>query len=181
MKPESGGAEAYDARTIALHWTSAALVLALWTLGQCIDFFPKGAPRVGARSTHIALGFCLAIVIIVRIAWRARHGARLPPAGSGIAARLATWAHYLLYALVTTVAALGITCAFLRGDSIFGLFSMPALVGRDSELRESAVDLHGTVANVLLALAALHAAAAVYHHRILRDGVLRRMWPRTPG
>ena len=30
----------------------------------------------------------------------------------------------------------------------------------------------------VLILAGLHAAAALFHHHVLKDGVLRRMWPR---
>ena len=46
---------AYDRRTIRMHWISAALVIALWCLGQTIDWFPRGTPRSLARSVHIAL------------------------------------------------------------------------------------------------------------------------------
>lgn len=35
----------YDTRTIALHWTTAVLVLVLWIIGQTDDFIPKGAPH----------------------------------------------------------------------------------------------------------------------------------------
>jgi cytochrome b561 len=47
----------------------------------------------------------------------------------------------------------------------------------DPDLAEEAVELHGTFANGLLILAGLHAAAALYHHFLRKDGVLRRMWP----
>ena len=46
----------YDSRSIALHWATALVVGALWVLGQCIDFFPKGAPRIGARERTLAAG-----------------------------------------------------------------------------------------------------------------------------
>ena len=42
--------DTYDRRTIVYHWASAALVLGLWIAGQCIDFFPKGTPRITVRS-----------------------------------------------------------------------------------------------------------------------------------
>ncbi len=35
---------------------------------------------------------------------------------------------------------------------------------------------HGIGARLLLALLALHASAALYHHFVRRDGLLRRMW-----
>ena len=60
----------YDRRTVVLHWITAALVVALWLLGQTIDWFPKGTPRVFARSTHISLGVALALVLVARVSWR---------------------------------------------------------------------------------------------------------------
>jgi len=53
-----------------LHWLTAALVISLWALGQTIDWFPKGNPRVFARSMHISLGIALALVLVARIHWR---------------------------------------------------------------------------------------------------------------
>jgi cytochrome b561 len=36
--------------------------------------------------------------------------------------------------------------------------------------------IHGAIAKVLVALIAVHASAALYHHFVLRDGLLKRMW-----
>ena len=72
---------AYDRRTIVLHWLTATLVLALWIVGQTIDFFPKGAPGVTVRSLHIMAGALLALVV----AWRGES------CGGGAAARICRW------------------------------------------------------------------------------------------
>jgi cytochrome b561 len=168
---------AYDRRTILLHWLSAALVLGLWTVGQCIDFFPKGDPRVIVRSLHITAGAMLACVLAWRIVWRAQGGRRLPPADAGAKGRLAIGVHHLLYLLLVAVVVAGLAAVWIRGDNLFNLFKVPAFPTTNEDLREEAVDLHGLIANVLLVVAGLHAAAAVWHHRVLHDGVLRRMWP----
>jgi cytochrome b561 len=181
MKPNATLADAYDSRSIALHWLTAALVGFLWTLGQCIDFFPKDAPRMGARSVHIAAGAALAVVLGVRVLWRLR-GARRLPADPGLAGRAAVGMHYLLYALLVVAVGLGFGCVWMRGDTLFNLFTVPAFDPGNEALPDEAVDVHGFVANALLAIAGLHAAAAVFHHRVLKDGVMRRMWPSlSPG
>lgn len=89
----------YDALTIRLHWLSAALVLGLWCIGRAIDWFPKGAPRVWVRSSHIALGVLLLATIAYRLYWRRTSGRHLPPPSNmSIAqARAATGLHHLLY------------------------------------------------------------------------------------
>jgi cytochrome b561 len=49
----------YDRITVLFHWLTASLVLLLWCLGQSIDYFPRGTPRIAVRSMHILLGATL--------------------------------------------------------------------------------------------------------------------------
>ena len=168
----------YDRRTLVLHWLTAALVISLWTLGQTIDWFPKGNPRVFARSTHITLGVALALVLLARIQWRfGGGGVHLPPAGMGWLDKLATLVHRLLYALLITTVVLGIANAWFRGDTIFNLFKIPPLDANDKTLRETVENWHALAANTLLIVAFLHAAAALLHQFVWKDNVLRRMLP----
>ena len=170
--------KSYDSRTIALHWASACLVLLLWLAGQTIDWFPRGDARVNARSVHIVLGLLLALVVLVRLHWRTTHGTRLPPADTGWSGRAAIGVHHLLYTLLLVLIGLGMASVWFRGDSIFGLFSVPAFDPTNTTLRRNAVHLHGLLANILLAVSALHAGAALWHHLVRKDGVLARMLPR---
>ncbi|CAN5414424.1 cytochrome b [soil metagenome] len=167
----------YDRRTIALHWLTAVLVIALWSLGQAIDWFPKGDPRVLARSTHITLGVVLAFVLMARIGWRLGGGLRLPAAGAGWLDRLASATHLLLYVLLIGTVTLGLANAWIRGDNLFGLLKIPAFDPGNKDLRETVEDWHGLAANALLALAFFHACAGLFHHLVRKDGVLRRMLP----
>jgi cytochrome b561 len=167
----------YDSASIFLHWTTAALVVVLWLVGEFIDDFARGTPRIMARSTHIALGVALALVISIRIAWRASSGRRLPlavPGALGYAARIV---HYGLYVLIAAPIALGLVNVWVRGDSIFGLFSVPRLAPGNGDLKETIEELHEWFANAVLIVAALHVAAALFHRYVLRDEVLRRMLP----
>jgi cytochrome b561 len=167
----------YDGTSILLHWLTAALVVTLWTLGQTIDFFPKGAPRIDARSTHIVLGATLAIVLLARMLWRASAGRRLPLANSGWIGVTAKVVHYGLYILVAVTVVLGIFNAWQRGDVLFDLYTIPKLVPGDLALKRALEELHGDLADIVLIVAGLHAAAALAHHYVLRDRVLRRMLP----
>ena len=176
MNP-STAAQHYDRRTIALHWLTAVLVIALWSLGQTIDWFAKGDPRVLARSTHITLGVVLALVLIARIWWRLGGGLRLPAAGAGWLDKLASLTHGLLYVLLIGTVTLGLANAWIRGDNLFGLLQIPAFDPGNKELRETVEDWHGLAANVLLAVAFFHACAGLFHHLVLKDGILRRMLP----
>jgi cytochrome b561 len=172
VKPE---VPRYDRTTIILHWTTAILVALLWTIGQTIDFFPKGTPRIGARSAHILIGVTLLLIVIARLAWRIGWGRRLPAAVPGLAGRLAKSAHVALYLLLAATLVLGVSNAWIRGDNILGLFTIPCIAPGNKGLRERVEDLHGTLANITVIVAALHAAAALVHHFMARHDVLHRM------
>ena len=169
----------YDRPSILLHWLTAGLVFGLWLAGQTIDWFPKGDARVAARSLHIVFGALLAMVIALRIVWRLSPGAAHPPsAGAGALDAAARFAHRLLYLLLVVTVVLGVANAWVRGDRIFALFTIPAFDPGNRGLRETVEDWHGLAANVLLGLALFHAAAALLHQFVLKDDLLRRMWPR---
>jgi len=63
--------------------------------------------------------------------------------------------------------------------SWFGFFQLPDLVPKNRALYEALLTTHGTLAVALGALVTLHAAAALTHHFMLKDDVLRRMLPFT--
>ena len=170
----------YDRRTIVLHWLTAILVLLLWVAGQTIDWFPRGTPRITARSLHIAVGVLLGVVLVLRLYWRATGGAKLPPASPGLAGAAAKGMHWLLYALLAFMVLLGLALVWFRGDTIFNLFTVPKFDPNSRELAHAAGDLHGLVANLLLIMAGLHAAAAIAHRWMGNRAVLRRMWPGLP-
>lgn len=167
----------YDGVSILLHWLTAVLVVSLWTLGQTIDFFAKGAPRIDARSVHIVLGATLGAVLLTRVLWRIRAGRKLPLANSGWIGAMARGVHYGLYLLVAATVVLGVLNAWQRGDILFNVYTIPKLVPGDLVLKRTLEDLHGDFADVVLIVAGLHAAAALAHHYLLRDSVLRRMLP----
>jgi len=60
------------------------------------------------------------------------------------------------------------------------LFQVDFHVPRDRAIFHPTEDWHGWLAYGLFGLAGLHALAALWHHFILKDGVLRRMIPGLP-
>jgi cytochrome b561 len=169
----------YDRTTIALHWIVALLVPLQWAGAHTIDWFPKGPYRVDARSLHIVLGALLAGVLLYRLYWRRFYGVQFARRAGTALETLAVTLHYLLYALLAVVLALGIFNAWLRGEDIFGLFHIPQFGNYSKDARHlfanQVVDWHRLVSNALLVLAGGHATVALVHHFVLKDAVLRRM------
>lgn len=177
-RPSDTTGEAYDGRTILFHWLTAALVAGQWVLAHYIDAFPRGPLRVDARSTHITIGVLLVVILIARIGWRNRGGRRLAPVAHPLARTLAKGMHYLLYLALGAVLLAGIANAWIRGDSLFNLFHLPSPAPGDKALRGLGEEVHEWLANGILILAGLHAAAAVLHPIVWKDTVLKRMLPR---
>src|SRR5258708_8523154 len=97
--------DAYDNRTIRLHWMTAVIVALLWGIAEVIDLFPRGAPRIAVRSVHISLGVLLVAVLVRRLIWRRGPSRHLPPARGGFCGHAARMSHGPLY---TAILALGL-------------------------------------------------------------------------
>jgi cytochrome b561 len=169
----------YDLTTIYLHWATAALVVALWSIGQTIDFAPRGEWRDGYRTLHFLCGVSLAAVVFIRLMWRIGGGRKLADANPGLLGKATMLVHRLLYAMLVSTLLLGLFNLWQRGDMIVFIGRVPAFDPDNKWLRETVEDLHALSANWLVILSGAHAVAALFHHFVLRDGVLRRMSPRV--
>jgi cytochrome b561 len=123
----------------------------------------------------------LAAVLVVRIVWRLTRGRRLPAADQGLTHVLAKATHWALYALVAAMLLVGMALAWTRGDSLFNLFTIPAYDPGNKALASQMGDIHATIGWIILAVAGLHAAAALFHRFVWHDGVLARMLLGAPG
>ncbi len=177
MQPVDTAAQRYDSRTMFFHWATAVLVVAQWLGAQTIDWFPTHELRVDAKSLHIIFGTVLAVLLVARIAWRLTEGRRLPLADKGVVNVLAKATHWGLYALLIAMVLLGFIVVWTQGDSIFNWFTIPAYDPANHDLGEQWQGIHGTVGWIILAVAGVHASAALIHRYLWRDGVLGRMLP----
>jgi cytochrome b561 len=177
MQPAEMQGLRHDSTTIALHWISALLVTALWTIGQTVDVVPDGPLRIDYRSVHILLGVALGVVLLARLGWRLTRRETLPPLDHGVLLAIARTTHWLLYALLIVAVMLGVANVWVRGDVILNLFQVPAYDPGNRALVHLVGGWHALAANAVLIVAGVHAAAALFHHYILRDATLRRMLP----
>lgn len=175
LRPARGeaGRDRYDALSRALHWTTAALVLA----SAALAWWP-GLVK-GSAALHKELGLALLFVVLARLGWRltaGRGGAR--PGSKGAGALAAKAVHGLLYAMLLAVPLLGWLHLNSKGIgvSMFGL-QLPTLADADREFAPVLLEAKRWLAYGMLGAAGLHAAAALAHHYLLRDGVLASMLP----
>ena len=167
----------YDTISIGLHWLMAAVILLDWLIGQGRNFVPGAGARADAISLHMLIGITIGILLLARIAWRARAGRRFgyEPGLLGLAARAA---HMGLYILITATVLAGLAAAAMYKVHLFGV-ALPALAPHGPLFLLAS--LHSVLADLLGLLAAAHALAALTHHFVMDDEVLLRMAPFLPS
>ena len=168
----------YDGVAIALHWATAFLVIANFALAQTWDWFAK--PTRGLmEDTHMSFGVLLTAVIVARIAWRFIPGHQVSSLEAGWQRIASKATHYVLYALLVAEAGLGFAFRWGAGRPMefFGV-GIPPLIGEIAKpLRRELREFHEWIGWAIIVIALLHAAAALYHHYVLKDRVLKRMLP----
>lgn len=174
----------YGSVAMAFHWLTAALVLAAFVMG------PGGSEkqvystaRDFDRQIHEVLGLSVFGLTFLRLAWQAFAPAPqvllMPP-----------WMKFLsktvqgiLYALLLATPASAIAGAWLEGHPLtLGILGdIPPMFPLAHAAGESIAQIHPILGDIVIWLAGFHAAAALFHHFVLRDEVLLSMLPRRWG
>lgn len=168
----------YDGVSVALHWLTALLVIVQFGLALLWDGFGRPAHRFMV-VTHMSLGIILTVLIVARIVWRLMPSHRVPSLEAGWIGLAARGVHYLLYVLLAAEAALGFLTRWWEGRamSFFGLL-IPGPFGEgDRATHHMFMEWHEKIGWAIIIFAIGHAAAALYHHLVLKDRVLKRMLP----
>lgn len=169
----------YDGLSMTLHWAAAALVLLLFALAETWEFFPKPVRHLMIVG-HMSFGLVLAAVIMLRILWRVLPSRKAFASGQGLLEHAAKALHDVLYVLITVEAVLGFFTRWTDNHalSFLGLL-IPSPFGTFSKATGGIVDeIHDLNAWLIISLVGGHALAALCHHYLLKDDVLRRMLPR---
>lgn len=167
----------YGSMAIILHWLMALLIVALLILGFIIAELPKGPLKLSLLDIHKEFGFLVLLLAVMRLAWRISNTspslASLPDWQRN-AARAVHWSFYgFMFAqpltgwLMTSAAGFPI--------SFFGLFTIPTLIAPNNQLSDLFFEIHQWLAILLIAAILIHTAAALMHHYIDKDNILRRM------
>ena len=170
----------YGAVAQLFHWVIVGLIVTQFVLAKQADLLPLGIAKVAVLARHKSFGITILVLAVLRLSWRAFNPVPSAPSDSPrwqqLAARVS---HFLLYALLFVTPLLGWTMSSARNFPVswFGLFTLPDLVAPNRALYEFLHEAHETCAITLGVLALLHAGAALKHHFIDRDNVLRRMLP----
>jgi len=171
---------------IVLHWMVALLVFIMLALGNIMGALASTDPlRAILLDLHKIIGLTILALVLVRIVWRLANPVPMLPvsmqAWQRICARLS---HYTLYALTVLIPLTGWALVSARVQTpklmLFDTLPAPALpVLKYFDSGAEAVVLfwqvHDVLGGLLVLLVLIHIAAAMRHHFVLSDDVLRRM------
>ena len=153
----------YTLTQIVLHWAVFALVAAQFILHDGIS----GAWRTWVREgtvepsalafSHIAFGVLVLLLVVWRMAVKAKRGApALPENEPAWMKRAAHGAHLALYTVLILM-------------TVSGGLAWFAEQGWSADVHEEILK------PLLMLLVALHVAGALYHHFVLKTDVMKRM------
>jgi cytochrome b561 len=162
------------------HWAGAAFIVYLLADGWWMTHMAERAGRLPMYRSHAVLGYNVLLLFALRIAWRGidRVTPAMPQGAKPWEWALAQATHGILYLLVL---AASITGWLLAGTfrqpldgTLLGVITVPMLT-HDASLHRPMEEAHEVLSYALLALIVFHVAAALRHHFMLRNDVLRRM------
>ena len=170
----------YTGVAITLHWLIAAAILSTILLGQYMTGLQLSPAKLKLYSYHKWIGVTIFLLVLTRLAWRISHRPPPPPASmSAWQHSAAGIAHFFLYALTLAIPVSGWLMSSASGFQVvyLGQFPIPDLLAKSKDMADQLKQLHEALNWLMLLVIALHVAAALKHHVVDRDDVLRRMLP----
>ena len=176
----------YGLVAITYHWIMAGMILGMIALGVYMHELPKtDLATFELYQLHKSIGFTVLFLAVTRLAWRMLNPSpQLPQNMKAWEKALAHLGHAGLYAIMFALPLTGWVMVsasqFGIPTIIFNLFQVPHLPIPETLVSKAGVEatfqaFHEYLAWFTVALVLGHVAAALKHHFILRDNVLRRM------
>lgn len=163
----------------SLHWLMAVMIIILIVVGTIMADLPDTASQKNQMyMLHKSFGFMVLLLAILRVGYRIKNGA-VPPLSSltPLERKASNFVHYALLVLIVVMPLTGYiaTSACCAPLKLFGVLN----VGLPIALSDSTVKLlflvHNIAGKAMALLILGHIGAALMHHFVKKDGVLRRM------
>jgi cytochrome b561 len=164
---------------IVLHWFLAAAIVIGFLIGLQMSDEPVSPTRVRWINYHKWIGVTILALSVLRLLWRFWHQPpTLPDSMQPWQRNASRWTHRAMYLFFFIVPLAGWAYSSADGFHVayLGFIPLPDLAPKDKALADLLIQVHSTLAWTLAAFVGVHVAAALKHHFIDKDGLLRRMW-----
>lgn len=176
--------EHYSGVARFFHWLSAVIVFVMLGTGLAMVYRGKDLNvwdelTNTLYTTHKTLGLALLALIVIRLLYRFVQGAPEEEPSLNFLQRFMSHAtHFGLYMLLIALPVLGwLGISMFPALDTFAGYKIPALVSPDKGMSKQVFWMHALGAYSIMVLIAMHVGAALYHHFVRGDDVLRRMLP----
>jgi len=162
------------------HWATAILVVTAFFYGPGgSELRVYSQAKDADRQLHETLGIAVLTLVLLRLAWRAFDATPEPPPMPQWMRLASTLTHGALYALLLAIPLTAISGAWLEAHplTLLGNVRIGPLLAESHVLGSTIASAHTWLGDTIMWVAGAHAAAALYHHFIRRDRVLRSMLP----
>ncbi|HMI20534.1 MAG TPA: cytochrome b/b6 domain-containing protein [Sphingomonas sp.] len=170
----------FDGVSMAIHWATLLLIVGLFATAWMRAFASDGDTAATLLYAHRSLGGALWLLTLIRLLWKfgMARTPKLPATVGPLQHLIARANEAALYALLLLQPLTGFLQSIAHGKP-FALLgaNIPVLMAKDKAFGHAVHDLHERGAWALLILIGLHALAALAHHFLMRDNVLRAMLP----
>lgn len=178
--------QGYGTGTRVFHWATTGLVAVMIPAGVLMTSDGFEGIRDALFIIHKGTGSFLLLIVSLRVLWKllVRDSPGAPAGMSALQWRMASWAHWGLYALLLIMVVSGYVRTVGDGYPIEVLdaLGVPPLLPEMPEVARAFAVVHKATAFALTALISVHVGAVVHQTLVVGDGTLRRMWPpRRPG
>ena len=160
-----------------LHWGMAITIFATFALGLWMRGLEYYSPWYKtAPDIHKSIGILLLVALAVRFIWRTINIRPDDCYLSSFERSISQMVHGGFYLLLLVHMSTGYLISTVDGRSIsvFGWFEVPSIYEQKG-LEDTVGLIHEYLSYGLMALVAVHVAAALKHHFINRDQTMRRM------
>jgi len=170
----------FGAMAQLFHWATTILVVIAFVYG------PGGSEqrvyslaRDFDRQIHETLGMGVLAITLIRLAWRAFDATPDDPPMPPWMRLSSKVVHAMIYILLLVIPLTAISGAWIEGHplTLLGSVRVGPLLSEAHDVGVAIASIHTWLGDAILWVAGVHAAAALYHHFVLRDGVLRSMLP----
>lgn len=165
-----------------LHWLMAIIFIAAWLIGfysgNFLSYDTDGSFKGQVITLHKNIATIIIFLVVIRIFWRYTHPApELPATMTPLMKKLAHLGHLALYLVLLALPITGCLFSWSAGHPapVLYLFNLPTLVQEDPDILAIVKPLHIYISWAAGLLLAGHILAALKHHFIDKDNVLRSM------
>jgi cytochrome b561 len=163
--------------SIALHWLTAIVILALWFVGASIQADVAAGSDATLRL-HTSIAISAYVLLWARIWWRFKQGHPAPmPTQAGVFYEIGRYTHYAILVAIAAMLITGPLMVWSRGNVIhvWDWFTIPGPFGENMELYLFLHSLHVWGSRVIIVGTVLHLGGVYKHAAFNQDGTFGKM------